>query len=146
MRSVEGRRGQAANPARRSPRSAACWGKPTNNQQRRNVGHHSPHHPQGRGLVRVDRHREDERHQGVLPGREKSITPAWYLSELPFGTTLLEMIFEVGGGIPNGKKFPKLCKQVVHPAASFRTNISDIAVEYESLQKLGSIMGSGAWL
>ena len=64
------------------------------------------------------------------------------VAELPFGTTLREMIFEVGGGIPNGKKFKAV--QAGGPSGGVIPEAHlDTPVDYESLQKLGSIMGSG---
>ena len=63
------------------------------------------------------------------------------VAELPFGTTLREMIFDVGGGIPGGKKFKAV--QTGGPSGGvIPEQHLDIPVDYESLQKLGSIMGS----
>jgi NADP-reducing hydrogenase subunit HndC len=64
------------------------------------------------------------------------------VAELPYGTTLREMIFEVGGGIPNGKKFKAV--QTGGPSGGvIPEQHIDEPIDYESLQKLGSIMGSG---
>lgn len=64
------------------------------------------------------------------------------LVEVPMGATLWEIIYDIGGGIPGGKE----CKAVqlggpsggCIPSAHF-----DVPIDYESLQELGSMMGSG---
>ncbi|NQU10720.1 4Fe-4S binding protein, partial [bacterium] len=64
------------------------------------------------------------------------------LVEVPFGTTLREIIFDIGGGIPGGKQFKAV--QTGGPSGGvIPAPHLDTPVEYESLQKLGSIMGSG---
>ncbi len=64
------------------------------------------------------------------------------LVEVPMGTTLREIIFEIGGGIPNGKKFKAV--QTGGPSGGcIPAEYLDTPVDYESLTKLGTIMGSG---
>ena len=64
------------------------------------------------------------------------------LAEVPYGTTLREIIFGIGGGIPKDKKFKAV--QTGGPSGGvIPGQYLDEPVEYESLQKLGSIMGSG---
>jgi len=64
------------------------------------------------------------------------------LVEVPFGTTLRQIIFDIGGGIPGGKKFKAV--QTGGPSGGvIPEQYLDTPVEYETLQKLGSIMGSG---
>lgn len=64
------------------------------------------------------------------------------LVEVPMGTTLRELIFEVGGGIENDKKFKAV--QTGGPSGGCIPNeLLDTAVDYDSLSKVGSIMGSG---
>jgi NADH:ubiquinone oxidoreductase subunit F (NADH-binding)/(2Fe-2S) ferredoxin len=64
------------------------------------------------------------------------------LIEVPMGTTLREIIFEIGGGIKNGKKFK--AAQTGGPSGGVITaDYLDVPIDYESLAKLGSIMGSG---
>ena len=64
------------------------------------------------------------------------------LVEIPVGTTLRDVIFEIGGGIPGGKKFK--AAQTGGPSGGCIPEAHlDTALDYEALVKLGSIMGSG---
>ncbi len=64
------------------------------------------------------------------------------LVEVPIGTTLREIIFDIGGGIPNGKKFKAV--QTGGPSGGcIPADLLDLPIDYESLQGAGSIMGSG---
>jgi NADH:ubiquinone oxidoreductase subunit F (NADH-binding) len=64
------------------------------------------------------------------------------LVEVPMGITLREMVFEIGGGIPEGRKFKAL--QTGGPSGGcLPSEALDMPVDYESLARLGSIMGSG---
>jgi NADH-quinone oxidoreductase subunit F len=64
------------------------------------------------------------------------------LVEIPIGTSLGEIVFDIGGGIPGGKKFK--AAQVGGPSGGCipRQNLN-VPMDYESLQELGAIMGSG---
>jgi bidirectional [NiFe] hydrogenase diaphorase subunit len=67
------------------------------------------------------------------------------LVEVPMGITLREMIFEIGGGIPNGKKFKAV--QTGGPSGGcIPEQYLDLPVDYETLNQLGSIMGSGGMI
>ncbi|HEX2908062.1 MAG TPA: NADH-quinone oxidoreductase subunit NuoF [Phototrophicaceae bacterium] len=67
------------------------------------------------------------------------------LIEVPMGITLREIIFDIGGGIPDGKKFKAV--QTGGPGGGcIPEEYLDVAVEYESLVKLGSFMGSGGMI
>ena len=62
--------------------------------------------------------------------------------EVPMGISLREMVFEIGGGIPNGRKFKAV--QTGGPSGGcIPAQFLDTPLDYESLAKLGSIMGSG---
>jgi len=64
------------------------------------------------------------------------------LVEVPMGTTLRQVIFDLGGGIPNGKKFK--AAQTGGPSGGCLTEEHlDLPIDYESLASVGSIMGSG---
>lgn len=64
------------------------------------------------------------------------------LVEVPMGITLREIVFDVGGGIRNGKKFKAV--QTGGPSGGFiPENMLDLPVDYEELTKVGSMMGSG---
>jgi NADH-quinone oxidoreductase subunit F len=64
------------------------------------------------------------------------------LIEVPMGITLREIIFDVGGGIPNGKKFKAV--QTGGPSGGcLPESLLDTPVDYDSLIAAGSLMGSG---
>ena len=67
------------------------------------------------------------------------------LIEVPMGITLREIIFEIGGGIPDGKRFKAV--QTGGPSGGcIPEEYLDVPVDYESLSRLGSIMGSGGMI
>jgi len=64
------------------------------------------------------------------------------LIEVPMGTTLRDIVFEIGGGIPKGRQFKAV--QTGGPSGGcIPQQHLDMPVDYESLGKVGSIMGSG---
>ncbi len=64
------------------------------------------------------------------------------LVEVPIGISLRELIFDIGGGIPDGKSFK--AAQIGGPSGGcIPAEHLDIPIDYESLQSLGAIMGSG---
>jgi NADH-quinone oxidoreductase subunit F/NADP-reducing hydrogenase subunit HndC len=64
------------------------------------------------------------------------------LVEVPMGTTLREIIEEIGGGIPNGKKF-KAAQTGGPSGGCIPAQHLDTPIDYESLGAIGSMMGSG---
>lgn len=64
------------------------------------------------------------------------------LVEVPMGTTLREIIYDIGGGIKNGKKF-KAAQTGGPSGGCIPTEYLDIPIDYENLIKIGSMMGSG---
>ncbi len=64
------------------------------------------------------------------------------LVEVPMGTTLRELIYDIGGGIPNGKKFKAI--QTGGPSGGCLTEKDlDTPIDFDSLVAKGSMMGSG---
>ena len=64
------------------------------------------------------------------------------LIEVPMGTTLREIIFDIGGGIKDGKKFKAV--QIGGPSGGCLTEEHlDLPLDYDSLKHVGAIMGSG---
>jgi len=64
------------------------------------------------------------------------------LVEVPMGVTLREIVFDIGGGIPNGRKFK--AAQTGGPSGGCITEENlDTPIDYESLKAIGSMMGSG---
>ncbi len=138
MRSIEGRRGQPM-PRPPFPAQRGLWGKPTNINNvetwaaiplviRKGAAWYSA----------IGTERTKGTKVFALAGKIKNTG----LAEVPFGTPLRDIIYEIGGGIPNGKQLKAVQtggpSGGVIPAAHL-----DTPVEYETLQKLGSIMGSG---
>ena len=64
------------------------------------------------------------------------------LVEIPMGTTLRTVIEEIGGGIPNGKKF-KAAQTGGPSGGCIPAEHFDIAIDYDNLISIGSMMGSG---
>lgn len=139
--SIEGKRGM---PRVRPPRSVeyGLWGKPTvvNNvktlalvtrimemgaQEFRKIG--TPSSP-GTAVF-------------ALAGKVKQIG----LCEVPMGTTLRQVVFEVGGGLPEGRKFKAV--QIGGPAGGcVGEEALDLPVDFEGFKAAGAIMGSGGMI
>ncbi len=64
------------------------------------------------------------------------------LVEIPMGTTLREIVYEIGGGIPGGKKF-KAAQTGGPSGGCIPTEHLDIKIDYDNLIAIGSMMGSG---
>ena len=64
------------------------------------------------------------------------------LVEVPMGTTLREIVEEIGGGIPNGKKF-KAAQTGGPSGGCIPSEHLDIPIDYDNLLEIGSMMGSG---
>ncbi len=64
------------------------------------------------------------------------------LVEVPMGTTLRQIIFEVGGGIPRGRKFKAV--QIGGPSGGcLPESLLDLPIDFDSLTEAGAMMGSG---
>ncbi len=67
------------------------------------------------------------------------------LVEVPMGTPLREIIYDIGGGIPGGKKFKAV--QTGGPSGGcIPSQHLDISIEYDTLLEIGSMMGSGGMI
>ena len=64
------------------------------------------------------------------------------LVEIPMGTTLREVVEEIGGGIPNGKKF-KAAQTGGPSGGCIPASLIDTPIDYDNLLAIGSMMGSG---
>ncbi|MBR2617509.1 MAG: 4Fe-4S binding protein, partial [Clostridia bacterium] len=64
------------------------------------------------------------------------------LVEVPMGTSLREVLYEIGGGIPNGKKF-KAAQTGGPSGGCIPASLIDTKIDYDSLIAIGSMMGSG---
>ncbi len=136
--SVEGKRGT---PRVRPPypTEAGLWGKPTMINNVETLANVAP-------IVR------DGAASFASIGTEKSTGTKVFaltgklhntgLIEVPMGITLREIVFEIGGGIPDGRRFKAV--QTGGPSGGcIPAAHLDTPVDYESLQALGSMMGSG---
>ena len=141
MASIEGSRGEPrARPP--FPASKGLWGKPTNIN---NVETYA-------NVPKII-HRGLEWYTSM--GSEKSKGTKTFalagdvahtgLIEIPFGMTLREIIYDIGGGIKDGKGFKAV--QTGGPMGGcLPTSNLDLAVDYETLGAAGSIMGSGGMI
>ena len=64
------------------------------------------------------------------------------LVEIPMGTTLREIIYDIGGGIPKGKKF-KAAQTGGPSGGCIPASLIDTAIDYDNLTAIGCMMGSG---
>ncbi len=64
------------------------------------------------------------------------------LVEIPMGTTLREVVEEIGGGVPNGKKF-KAAQTGGPSGGCIPASLIDTPIDYDNLMAIGSMMGSG---
>lgn len=64
------------------------------------------------------------------------------LVEIPMGTTLREVIYDIGGGIPNGKKF-KAAQTGGPSGGCIPASLIDTKIDYDNLIAIGSMMGIG---
>ncbi len=67
------------------------------------------------------------------------------LVEVPMGTTLREVIYDIGGGCPNGKKF-KAAQTGGPSGGCIPASELDIEIDYDNLTAIGSMMGSGGMI
>ncbi len=74
----------------------------------------------------------------ALGGNVKNIG----LVEVPMGTTLREIVYDIGGGIPNGREF-KAAQTGGPSGGCIPAQYLDTPIDYESLKQIGSMMGSG---
>lgn len=67
------------------------------------------------------------------------------LVEVPIGTTVREVIYDIGGGIPNGKRF-KAAQTGGPSGGCIPAEKLDVPIDYETLTEIGSMMGSGGMI
>ena len=138
MYSIEGKRGM---PRVRPPRSveSGLWGLPTslnNVETFANV----PNIVVKGGEWLAKYGTEDAKGTKTFALTGKICRPG--LIEVPMGIHLRQIVYDIGGGVPNNKVFKAI--QTGGPSGGcLPTNMLDTAVDYETLGKAGSIMGSG---
>ncbi len=139
--SLEGRIGE---PRQRPPfpATSGLWGKPTNINNVETWANIPLIINRGADWFR---RLGTERSQGTkifsLVGKLKNTG----LVEAPMGMTLGDIVFDIGGGVPDGKKFKAV--QTGGPSGGvIPESLLDTPVDYEELSKLGAIMGSGGMI
>ncbi len=141
LRSIEGKRGMPT-PKPPFPAQSGLWGKPTiiNNVETwanipviLNKG--------AAWFAKIGTDDSKGTKVFALTGKVKNSG----LVEVPMGTTLREIIFEIGGGIKGGKKFKGV--QTGGPSGGIITEESlDTPIDFGALTRLGSMMGSGGMI
>ncbi len=138
MRSIEGRRGMPR-PRPPFPAHKGLWDKPTilnNVETLASIGQIILNG--GRWYAGVGTAGSKGTKVFAISGDVNNIG----LVEVPMGTSLRKLIFEIGGGIPNKKKFKAV--QLGGPSGGcVPERYLDIPVDYEEIAKVGAIMGSG---
>ena len=138
LNSIEGKRGM---PRTRPPFPAVkgLWGKPTiinNVETLANVPYIM--RVGAKEYAKIGTERSKGTKVFALGGKVNNVG----LVEVPMGTTIRELVYDIGGGIPNSKRFQAI--QTGGPSGGCLTlNEIDTPIEYESLIEKGSMMGSG---
>ena len=138
LNSIEGKRGMP-NPRPPFPAVKGLWGKPTiinNVETFANI-------PQiilngAAWLNAMGTEKSNGTKVFALGGKVENAG----LIEVPMGTTIRDIVYEIGGGIPNGKEFKAV--QIGGPSGGCLTKDQlDAPIDYDSLLELGAMMGSG---
>ena len=136
--SIEGKRGQPR-PKPPYPAQSGLWGKPTlinNVETLANVRHIILNGASWFSSIGTEKSKGTK----VFALSGKVVNTG--LVEVPMGITLRELVFDIGGGVPNGKRFKAV--QIGGPSGGcVPEEYLDTPVDYESLKELGTIMGSG---
>ncbi len=136
--SLEGRRGMPR-PRPPFPAHSGLWGQPTSINNVESLAAVSHILRDGPGeYVRLGAATSRGTKTFSLAGKVQRTG----LIEVPLGATLRQIIFDIGGGVPEGRTFKAV--QTGGPSGGcIPASLLDTPVEYESLQAAGSIMGSG---
>ena len=138
MASVEGRRG-TPRPRPPFPATSGLWGQPTlinNVETLANVP--AILRRGGAWFASIGTEKSKGTKVFALAGKIERTG----LIEVPMGMTLRQIIFEIGGGIPGGKAF-KAAQTGGPSGGCLPAQFLDLPIDYESLAKAGSMMGSG---
>lgn len=136
--SIEGRRGMPR-PRPPFPANEGLWGKPTNNNNVETYANVAQIINRGADWYRSFG-TEDSPGTKVFALTGKINHTG--LAEVPMGITMREILYDIGGGILNGKKFKAV--QIGGPSgACLPESMLDLPVTYDSLTSVGAMMGSG---
>ena len=138
LESIEGKRGQPrVKPP--YPAQSGLWGKPTlinNVETYANIAQILLKGAQWYSSIGTETSKGTK--VFALGGNVNNIG----LVEVPMGTTLREIIYDIGGGIPNGREF-KAAQTGGPSGGCIPKEHLDTPIDYESLKQIGSMMGSG---
>ena len=138
LESIEGRRGQPrVKPP--YPAQSGLWGKPTlinNVETYANIAQIILNGADWYSSIGTENSKGTK--VFALGGNVNNIG----LVEVPMGTTLREIVFDIGGGIPNGREF-KAAQTGGPSGGCIPKEHLDTPIDYESLKEIGSMMGSG---
>jgi NADH-quinone oxidoreductase subunit F len=141
MRSIEGRRGQ---PRIRPPypTQAGLWGHPTVINNVETLANVPVVIVYGADFFsRIGTEKSKGTKVFALAGKINNTG----LVEVPMGTTLRDIIFDIGGGLPAGRSLKAI--QIGGPSGGFiPASLVDTPVDYDSLTQAGAIMGSGGMI
>ncbi len=141
LASIEGRRGEPR-PRPPFPAIAGLWGKPTNLNNVKSYAYTSRIIANGAPwFSSIGTKRSPGTAVFALTGKVNNTG----LLEVPMGITVGEIVFDVGDGVPNGKKFKAVqtggplggCIPVQH---------LNVPVDFDSLKEIGAVMGSGGMI
>ncbi len=139
--SIEGKRGEPR-PKPPFPANEGLWGKPTlinNVETLANIPPIILNGPEWFASIGTENSKGTK--VFALAGKVNNTG----LVEIPMGTTLRELVYEIGGGIPEGKKF-KAAQTGGPSGGCIPAEHLDVPIDFESLKKVGSIMGSGGMI
>ena len=138
LESIEGRRGQPrVKPP--YPAQSGLWGCPTlinNVETYANIAQIILKGPEWYSSIGTENSKGTK--VFALGGNVNNVG----LVEVPMGTTLREIVFDIGGGIPNGREF-KAAQTGGPSGGCIPKEHLDTPIDYESLKEIGSMMGSG---
>lgn len=138
LASIEGRRGQPR-PRPPYPAEKGLWGKPTLINNVETFANIAPIVQKGgEWYAEIGTPRSTGTKCFALAGKIRNTG----LIEVPMGTSLRRILFDIGGGIPDGKKF-KAAQTGGPSGGCIPEQHLDVPVDFENLAKVGSIMGSG---
>jgi bidirectional [NiFe] hydrogenase diaphorase subunit len=141
MASIMGKRGQPV-PRPPYPAQSGLWGKPTLINNVETFGCVAPIILNGADWYAGI---GTEKSKGTKIFALAGTVETTGLIEVPMGITLREIVFDIGGGIPNGRSF-KAAQTGGPSGGCIPAQHLDVAVDFESLRALGSIMGSGGMI
>lgn len=141
LASIEGRRGEPR-PRPPFPAVSGLWGKPTiinNVETLANIPHIIRNGAEWFASMGTEKSKGTK--VFALAGKINNTG----LIEVPMGTTLRTIIYDIGGGIPNGKKF-KAAQTGGPSGGCIPSQHLDMEIDYDNLTAIGSMMGSGGMI